>query len=91
MEHALNEEMERVAEEERNLDVRILEITRLEARLHYALLEQQQKGFQEAQQAEAVSQTNGQTEREAVLDLREKVGAAIDGTCCHGLCLIWTH
>ncbi|KAG6609986.1 uncharacterized protein IUM83_00662 [Phytophthora cinnamomi] len=28
MEHALNEEMERVAEEERNLDVRILEITR---------------------------------------------------------------
>ncbi|EGZ28377.1 hypothetical protein PHYSODRAFT_293944 [Phytophthora sojae] len=66
MQCTLNDEMKRVAEKERNLDARILEITRLEARLHKALLEQEQKGTLEHQQS------NYQNEREAVLELRER-------------------
>ncbi|KAG7394214.1 hypothetical protein PHYBOEH_005469 [Phytophthora boehmeriae] len=72
IENTLNEEMARVAEKSQNLDARILEITRLEARLHEALLLQEQKTAREPQEAEPSPAISDIAEREAVLDLRIK-------------------
>lgn len=66
MEHTLNEEMDRVTEKGRNLDARILRITRLEARLHEALLQQEPQ----------TSPNKDQTDRKSLLDLRERVSQA---------------
>ncbi|POM66325.1 Hypothetical protein PHPALM_17830 [Phytophthora palmivora] len=69
MERTLEDELGRVSEKERNLDMRILEITRLEARLHEALLQQE---LQKEPQEVEPDTSNGLDEREAVLEIREK-------------------
>jgi hypothetical protein len=78
MQQTLDEEAERAAEKERNLDARILEITRLEARLYEALLQQEQKPQQEPQQVE---ESTLESDREHILDLRERV-RAVQGAAC---------
>ncbi|KAG7380553.1 hypothetical protein PHYPSEUDO_007063 [Phytophthora pseudosyringae] len=72
MEHTLEDELQRVAEKERNLDARIVEITRLEARLHKALLQQGRQLQKEPQEIETINPNNAPDDREVILGLREK-------------------
>lgn len=84
MESSLQDATERVTEKEASLDARIHEIMRLEARLHQALIEQQQQKQEEAPESThssdstANNRSNTMEEREAALVLQEQVQLCSD-------------
>lgn len=71
MERAVEEATERICEKEANLDKRIEDITRLEARLHEAIVQQQhQQSFSVITSTYA---NHDAKERRAALELKERV------------------